>query len=162
MGFPDQHSSNSLTLEFRQNSKWSYTQGDYRPGAVVYLHFCKQDIPDNLLFFRLGDQGQWNYTHWTPSKAHVSHLQISSAAAIDAEIAEAQKSLESGAELFIGGHGGAAKTDAVQFKISYLKKMKDVLEDSRTAQDFMDGMKKAYPGLPGEAGLEDLGKALYK
>lgn len=58
MGFPDQHSSNSLTLEFRQNSKWSYTQGGYRPGAVVYLHFCKQDIPDNLLFFRLF-RGNW-------------------------------------------------------------------------------------------------------
>lgn len=93
---------------------------------------------------------------------YVSHLQISSAAAIDAEIAEAQKSLESGAELFIGGHGGAAKTDAVQFKISYLKKMKDVLEDSRTAQDFMDGMKKAYPDLPGADGLGELAKALYK
>ena len=29
--------------------------------------------------------------------------------------------LASGAELFIGGHGGAAKADAVQFKIDYLK-----------------------------------------
>ena len=35
-------------------------------------------------------------------KAHVSHLQISSPAAIDAEIAEAENALASGAELFIG------------------------------------------------------------
>lgn len=40
--------------------------------------------------------------------------------------------------------------------------MKEVLGNSRTAQDFVDGMKKAFPGLPGEAGLEDLGKALCK
>ena len=102
------------------------------------------------------------YTHWTPAKAHVSHLQVSSPAAIDAEIAEAEKSLASGAELFIGGHGGAAKRDAVEFKIDYLKKMKEVLGNNQTAQAFTDDMKKAFPGLPGEAGLEELSKALYK
>ena len=104
--------------------------------------------------------GKVYFTHWAPSKAHASHLQISSPAAIDAEIAEARKSLESGAELFIGGHGGAAEADAVQFKIDYLKKMKEILGNSRTVQDFVDGMKKAFPGLPGEAGLEDLGRIL--
>lgn len=102
------------------------------------------------------------YTHWTPAKAHVSHLQISSPAAIDAEIAEAENSLASGAELFIGGHGGATTRDAVEFKIAYLKKMKELLSANDTAQAFVDAMKKAYPGLPGEAGLEDLGKALYQ
>lgn len=30
------------------------------------------------------------------------------------------------------------------------------------AQAFGDAMKQAYPGLPGENGLEDLSKALYK
>ncbi len=106
--------------------------------------------------------GKAYYTHWTPAKAHVSHLQISSPAAIDAEIAEAEKSLASGAELFIGGHGGAAKRDAVEFKIAYLKKMKEMIAVNNSAQAFADAMKKAYPGLPGEAGLEDLAKALYK
>ena len=106
--------------------------------------------------------GKVYYTHWTPAKAHVSHLQISSPAAIDAEIAEAENSLASGATLFIGGHGGAATRDAVEFKIAYLKKMKEQLAANKTAQAFVDAMKQAYPGLPGEAGLEDLGKALYK
>ena len=41
-------------------------------------------------------------------------------------------------------------------------KMKEVLGNSRTVQDFVDGMKKAFPGLPGEAGLEELANALYK
>ena len=31
-----------------------------------------------------------------------------------------------------------------------------------TAEAFVEALKKAYPGLPGEAGLEDLANALYK
>ena len=42
------------------------------------------------------------------------------------------------------------------------QKMKEVLGDSRTAQDFVDGMKKAYPELPGADGLGELAKVLYK
>ena len=106
--------------------------------------------------------GKAYYTHWTPAKAHVSHLQVSSPAAIDAEIAEAENSLASGATLFIGGHGGAATRDAVKFKIAYLKKMKELLASNDTAQSFVDAMKQAFPGLPGEAGLSDLAAALYK
>ena len=106
--------------------------------------------------------GKVYYTHWTPAKAHVSHLQVSSPAAIDAEIAEAENSLASGATLFIGGHGGAATREAVEFKISYLKKMKELIAANNTAEAFVDVMKQAYPCLSGEAGLEDLAKALYK
>lgn len=102
------------------------------------------------------------YTHWTPTKAHMSHLQISSPAAIDAEIAEAEKSLASGAKLFIGGHGGAAKADAVEFKIVYLKTMKKLLPQHKTATTFIEAMKRAYPNLPGESDLNDLAQALYK
>ena len=83
-------------------------------------------------------------------------------AAIDAEIAEAEKSLASGAELFIGGHGGAAKRDAVEFKIAYLKKMKEVFQANENAEAFVAAMEQAYPELPGAAGLADLGKALYR
>lgn len=102
------------------------------------------------------------YTHWTPAKAHVSHLQVSSPAAIDAEIAESRKALESGAELFIGGHGGAAKADAVQFKIDYLNTMKKLFSQNKTPEAFIEAMKKAYPNLPGADGLGELAKALYK
>ena len=102
------------------------------------------------------------YTHWSPAKAHVSSLQISSAPAIDAEIAEARKSLESGASLLIGGHGGAARRDAVEFKIAYLTALKDIMSKNNTAEGFVSSMKKAFPNLPGEDGLEALGKALYK
>lgn len=126
--------------------------------AFEFRHGAATDFPGASILIG----GKAYYTHWTPAKAHVSHLQISSAAAIDAEIAEAESSLATGAELFIGGHGGAAGRDAVEFKIAYLKKMKDVLGSANTAQDFVTAMKEAFPGLAGEAGLDDLGKALYK
>lgn len=138
-------------VPFGTTQTWAGVTFEFRHGA-------SSDFPAASLLIG----GKAYYTHWTPAKAHVSHLQISSPAAIDAEIAEAEKSLASGAELFIGGHGGAAKRDAVEFKIAYLKKMKEILTANKSSQDFVDAMKKAYPGLPGEAGLEDLGKALYK
>ena len=138
-------------VAFGTTQTWAGVTFEFRPGA-------SSDFPGASILIG----GKVYYTHWTPAKAHASHLQISSPAAIDAEIAEAENSLASGAELFIGGHGGAARRDAVEFKIAYLKKMKELLAKNGTVQDFVDGMKKAYPGLPGEAGLADLGKALYK
>ena len=123
-----------------------------------FSHGAASDFPGASILIG----GKAYYTHWTPAKAHVSHLQVSSRAAIDAEIAEAGESLSSGAELFIGGHWGAAGRDAVEFKIAYLNKMKEVLDASPTTQTFVEAMKEAYPGLPGEAGLEELGKALYR
>ena len=111
----------------------------------AYLSKLGKKVGKRITDYHVG--GKVYFTHWAPSKAHASHLQISSPAAIDAEIAEARKSLES-------------EADAVQFKIDYLKKMKEILGNSRTVQDFVDGMKKAFPGLPGEAGLEDLGRIL--
>ena len=138
-------------VAFGKTENWAGVNFEFRHGATT-------DFPAASILIG----GKAYYTHWTPAKAHVSNLQISSPAAIDAEIAEAEKSLASGATLFIGGHGGAATRDAVEFKITYLKKMKELLAANKAAQDFVEAMKKAWPGLPGEAGLTDLGKALYK
>ena len=142
----DMPTGKASEVAFGTTQTWAGVPFEFRHGAT-------SDFPGASILIG----GKAYYTHWTPAKAHVSHLQVSSPAAIDAEIAEAEKSLASGAELFIGGHGGAAK-----FKIAYLKKMKEVLGNNQTAQAFMDDMKKAFPGLPGEAGLEELSKALYK
>ena len=138
-------------VPFGTTQTWAGVTFEFRRGA-------SSDFPAASILI----DGKAYYTHWTPSKAHVSHLQVSSPKAIDAEITEAENALASGAELFIGGHGGAATRDAVEFKIAYLKKMKELLGKNQTPQTFVEAMKKAYPGLPGEAGLEDLGKALYK
>ena len=138
-------------VPFGTTQTWAGVTFEFRRGA-------SSDFPAASIL--IGSKAY--YTHWTPAKAHVSHLQVSSPAAIDAEIAEAENSLASGATLFIGGHGGAATRDAVEFKIVYLKKMKELLASNDTAQSFVDAMKQAFPGLPGEAGLSDLAAALYK
>ncbi len=93
--------------------------------------------------------GKVCYTHWAPTKAHANSLQISSPAAVDAEIAEARRALASGAELFIGGHGGAAGADAVRFKIDYLECVKRLLAANGTADEFARALRAAYPELPG-------------
>ena len=147
----DMPTGKASEVAFGTTQTWAGIPFEFRHGAT-------SDFPGASILIG----GKAYYTHWTPAKAHVNHLQVSSPAAIDAEIAEAEKSLASGAELFIGGHGGTAKRDAVKFKIDYLKKMKEVLGNNQTAQAFMDDMKKAFPGLPGETGLEELSEALYK
>ena len=138
-------------VSFGTTQTWAGVPFEFRRGAA-------SDFPGASIL--IGKKVY--YTHWTPAKAHMSHLQISSPEAIDAEIAEAEKSLASGAKLFIGGHGGAAKADAVEFKIAYLKTMKEFLSQYKTAAVFVEAMKKSYPNLPGESGLDDLAKALYK
>ena len=138
-------------VPFGAMQAWAGVTFEFRHGAA-------SDFPAASILIG----GKAYYTHWVPAKAHMSHLQVSSPAAIEAEIVEAGRSLDSGAVLFIGGHGGAAKRDAVEFKIAYLTKMKEVLASSQTAQAFVDAMKEAYPGLPGGAGLGDLAQALCK
>lgn len=138
-------------VAFGTTQTWAGVPFEFRRGAT-------SDFPGASILIG----GKVYYTHWAPAKAHVSHLQISSPAAVDAEIAETERSLASGAELFIGGHGGAAKADAVQFKIDYLKTVKKLLAKNGTPEAFVGAMKKAYPDLPGADGLGELAKALYK
>lgn len=122
-----------------------------------FRHGASTDFPAASILIG----GKAYYTHWAPARAHVGHLQVSSAAAIDAEIAEAGNALQSGAELFIGGHGGAAGADAVRFKVEYLTTMRRVLAENKTQEAFVEAMKDAYPDLPGAEGLGELAKALY-
>ena len=124
----------------------------------AFRHGASSDFPGASILIG----GKVYFTHWAPSRAHASHLQISSPEAVDAEIAEAERSLQSGATLFIGGHGGAATADAVRFKIEYLKKVKALRASQPTADGFVQALKQAYPNLPGEEGLGELAKALYK
>lgn len=100
------------------------------------------------------------YTHWSPTKAHISHLQISSSSAIDAEIREAENALNSDCEIFIGGHGNVSNRECVIFKINYLKTLKSLL--SKDKKTFIETLKKIYPNLPGETGLADLANSLYQ
>ncbi len=102
------------------------------------------------------------YTHWAFAKAHMNHLQLNSAAAIDAEIESTSAALNSGCKYFVGGHGGLAGGDAVQFRMKYLEVLKKLREDCPTADAFAVALKKAYPGLPGEEGVEKMAEGFYK
>ena len=95
----------------------------------------------------------------------MSHLQLSSVAAIDAEITATKAALaaqKTSALHFVGGHGGVAKEDAVQFRLEYLKTVKKLRAGNQTAEVFIEALKKAYPDLPGAEGLKALAQALYK
>ena len=48
----------------------------------------------------------------------------------------------------------------VEFKISYLEKVKELLAANKDAAAFTEALKTAYPELPGDA--DALAQALYK
>ena len=102
------------------------------------------------------------YTHWAFAKAHMNHLQLKTAAAIDAELASAKAALNSGCKYFIGGHGGLAGSDAVAFRLEYLETLKKLRATCPTAEAFATALKKAYPALPGEEGVTKMAEGLYK
>ena len=102
------------------------------------------------------------YSHWAPAKSHVNRLQISSTEALDAQIDAMEQALKTKATLFAGGHVGALPKEAAEFRLGYLKQMKALLGNNKTADEFVEALKKAYPRLAGEEGLPDLAKALYQ
>lgn len=137
-------------VAFGTTQAWAGVAFEFRHGATT-------DFPGASIL--IGKKAY--YTHWAPAKAHASHLQVSSPAAIDAEITETEKSLESGAVLFIGGHGGAASAADAAFKAEYLRTLKRLLAENHTPEGFVRAVKDAYPSLPGEAGLPELAQTLY-
>lgn len=101
-------------------------------------------------------------THWAFAKSHPSALQISNLAAVDAEILSAEKALKSGAEIFVGGHGGDVTRESVEFRLGYLKKVKALAASSSDAKDLAQKIRKAYPEIPGDANVDGLAEALKK
>lgn len=68
-------------VAFGTTHTWAGATFGFRRGAA-------SDFPGASILIG----GKAYYTHWAPARAHASHLQISSAAAIDAETAEAENS----------------------------------------------------------------------
>ena len=67
---------------------------------------------------------------------------------------------QTGAKLFVGGHGGATTPEAVQFKIDYLEKLKTLASENETAEKFAEAVRAAYPDLQGD--VDALAAALCK
>jgi hypothetical protein len=103
------------------------------------------------------------YTHFTPAKVHPSPLQIHSPEAVKAVIVELEKVKASGCNVIIGGHGMATTDIAtVEFEITYLKKINELLSKEANKESFIAAVKNAYPGLPAEDNLTGIANALYK
>ena len=62
----------------------------------------------------------------------------------------------------LGCHGGVAHKDDIDFRISYLTKVRELLESHPDAATFAAELKSAYPTLPGEEGVDALAQALCK
>lgn len=132
----------------------------YRWAQVTFrfLHGASSDFPAASIL--IGDKVY--YTHWAPVRTHMSHLQLSSRAAVEAEKTEAERSLRSEAELFIGGHGGAATAEEVAFRIAYLQRIERLLSEHDTAEAFAEALRRSFPDLPGEEEVAQLAETLYR
>lgn len=122
-----------------------------------FEHGASTDFPAASLL--IGKQVY--YTHWTPSQAHMSPLQLNNREAVTAELHAAVKEKSSGATLFIGGHGGVAAPGALQFRIEYLETIQKALEEHADKHGFILAIKKAYPSLQEEQHLESIATNLY-
>nr|WP_297656126.1 hypothetical protein [uncultured Prevotella sp.] len=100
--------------------------------------------------------------HWAPAMAHMNALQLANRAAVAQALEGLKAAKATGAEYFLGGHGGLAEKDAIDFQISYLEKVQNLLENCKNAPTFVVAMKGTFPGLAGEQGLEALAQNLYK
>ena len=100
--------------------------------------------------------------HWAPAKAHMNALQLANRAAVAQALEGLKAAKATGAEYFLGSHGGLAEKDAINFQISYLEKVLNLLENCKNALTFVAAMKGTFPDLAGEQGLEALAQNLYK
>lgn len=157
-GFAKSFGNDIVSLPTGKKTEVAFgTTQTYAGIPFTFYHGASNDFPGASIF--IGNR-VW-FSHWAPTKTHISHLYISSPEAIDAQIAALEQSLKSNAETFIGAHGGAVKTGEVKFRINYLKNMKALISKNETGESFIKAMKEAFPNLPNSECLEELAKALY-
>lgn len=101
------------------------------------------------------------YSHWSPVKSHINNLYAGTIEGVNARIAELEQILATGATVFVGGHGDPATDGDVRFRIAYLNKVKELRDSEPDAGAFATALIAAYPGLPGEEGVNGLAEALY-
>jgi len=132
-------------------STQKYAGVDFR-----FEHGASSDFPGASIIIG----GQVLYSHWAYFTAHMSHLQLGSAAAIDAELKATKEALDSGCKYYIGGHGGLVEPSAVKARIAYLEKMKAIRAEKKDAASFTEALKAAFPDMPGD--IAPLAEAMYK
>ena len=131
--------------------------------AGVKFEFMKgseSDFPGSSILIG----GKVYYMHFAPvNGVHLSFLEIGSRFAVESYLSELQEAKASGADTFIGGHGaGATGIDAVDFQIGYLKTVLKVLDEKKSAEEFVTAMKAAYPNAAAEENLAAVAEKLYQ
>lgn len=156
-GFAEQFGETMVDLPTQQATEVPF--GSTQQYAGVDFRFDRgaaSDFPGSMILIG----SQVCYTHWTPYQMHMSPLQLGSKDAIDAELAATKAELATGAKYFIGGHGGLVEKPAVEARIAYLEKVKQLRAECKNAAAFADALAKAYPDMPGD--IAPLAEALYK
>lgn len=116
------------------------------------------DFPGSMILI----DGTACLMHWTPAKAHMNTLQISSPTAVEQAVEGLVTASESGAALWLGSHGGVADKEALEFRIGYLRKIQELLAGNLDAKTLSAQLKAEYPGLAGEEGVDALAEALCR
>ena len=99
------------------------------------------------------------YTHML---GKTTHSILTSAAHIEAFLQMLKKYQAAGYEMILTSHGGPEGQDAVAEKIRYLNKTKEIMQQSKTADEFKANMKAAFPAYDGENYLDMTAGFLYK
>ena len=81
---------------------------------------------------------------------------------IDAFIEELKNLKAQNYALILTSHHAPEKPEALDKKIAYLEKTKEIVDASKTKDEFVSAMKKTFPDYRGEAYLEMSADSLYK
>lgn len=99
------------------------------------------------------------YTHML---GKTTHSILTSAAHIEAFLQMLKEYQAASYAMILTSHGSPEGQDAVAEKISYLKKTKEIMQQSKTADEFKANMKAAFPAYDGENYLDMTAGFLYK
>lgn len=91
-----------------------------------------------------------------------THSILGSAGHIEAFAEALRKMKGEGYELILTSHHAPERPEALDKKIAYLEKTREILSVSKTKEDFVAAMKKAFPDYQGEGYLEMSAANLYK
>ena len=98
------------------------------------------------------------YTHMLGKNTHSI---IANEVHMDAMLGVLKSYQTKGYELILSGHSSPEGQDAVAEKIKYVEKIKELAKASKTREDFITNVKKAFPNYNGDNYLEMTAGNLY-
>jgi hypothetical protein len=111
----------------------------------------------------LSINGDIFYSHFTPAaNMHPSSFYITDRATLSAALEESRNAAKQGYDLFIGAHfPGRAEIGDLNFQISYLEALQDILTKADNAADLVQAMQQQFPECGGGQNLETIAAKLF-